>query len=288
LLARAGAWLGVYILLCLAPMLLLSAGRMPPGRALATEFGVALGMVGFGMLVAQCLTTARHRWVAPGVGSDNELMFHRRAGLLAFVVVVGHLAVLIAAEPKNLEYFDPRANALRAVFLSAATAGLVLLVALPMWRLTHGLITAGVLLVAVAHAIQVGHYASAAWKQAGWAAIGGAGMLLVAYARLAKSLRVADANDTWDEVAFREELDELKAALNLAVVHVLRDPPPGWAGEAGYVTAELIGRYLPAWAVNRYHCYACGPAPLMDAASAGFAARGVPLWRQASERFQVV
>jgi ferredoxin-NADP reductase len=40
--------------------------------------------------------------------------------------------------------------------------------------------------------------------------------------------------------------------------------------------------------VNRFHCYSCGPGPLMDAAARAFSALGVLPWRQASERFQVV
>jgi predicted ferric reductase len=437
LLGRAAVWFGLYLLVCLVPLAVLASGCLPPGRGFWTEFGTALGMVGFGMLVAQCLTTARFRWVAPGVGSDAELIFHRRTGILAFLLVMAHPAVLIAANPAYLDYFNPGVNFLRAVFLIAATLGLVCLVVLPLWRLsfgmgyewwrlTHGAVTAGVLLVGVAHAIQVGHYTNAFWKQALWAGFGGAGVLLVAHSRLVKPLlvarrpyRVAEvrdergavytlvlepdghgglrftagqycwitlgdtpftlqqhpftvassdarpgrvefaikefgdftgsvknippgtrafvegpygaftldpdpgvggffvaggigitpflsmlrscrdrgdgrrlvliyANNTWDEVAFREELEGLRTALNLTVVHVLRDPPDGWAGETGYVDRELIGRYLPGWAVNRFHCYACGPEPLMDAAAEAFAALGVPPWRQASERFQVV
>lgn len=437
LLLRAARWLAVYVGLCLLPVGVSLLGPPPGGRGFWVEFGAGLGMVGFGMLAVQCLTTARFPWVAPGVGADAELIFHRRAGILAFLVVMAHPAVLILTDPKYLAYFDPRVNTLRAVFLSMAVVGLVLLVALPLWRLslglgyewwrlTHGAVTAGVLLVAVAHAIQVGHYTNRFWKQAFWAAFGGAGMLLVAHTRVVKPVLVARrpyrvagvrpergdvsalalepdghaglaftpgqycwvtlgdspfvlqqhpftvassaarpsriefavknlgdftgsvkdtpagtrayvegpyggftldpdpavggffvaggigvtpflsmlrtardhgdrrpfvlvyANPAWDGVAFREELDGLRAALNLTVVHVLETPPDGWAGETGLVTTDLIARHLPGWAVNRYHYYACGPGPLMDAAAAAFAALGVPPWRWASERFQIV
>lgn len=437
LLLRAAGWLKLYVLVCLLPMGVSLLGPVPGGRGFWTEFGVGLGMVGFGMLAAQCLTTARFPWVAPRVGADAELIFHRRAGILAFLVVMAHPAVLVVTDPAYLSYFDPRVNFLRAVFLSAAVVGLVLLVALPLWRLsfglgyewwrlTHGAITVGVLLVAVAHAVQVGHYTNRFWKQVFWAGLGGAGMLLVAHTRVVKPLlvsrrpyRVAGvrpgrgsvyslvlepdghdglrfragqyawvtvgdtpfalqqhpftvassdarpdriefavkelgdftgavkdirpgtraflegpygaftldpdpavggffvaggvgvtpflsmlltardrgdrrpfvlvyANDTWDGVAFREELDDLRAALNLKVVHVLRDPSDGWEGETGYVTAEVLGRHLPPWAVNRFHYYLCGPGPLMDAAEKALAGRGVPPWKRASERFQIV
>lgn len=434
---RAALRLGIYLILCLAPLMFLALGVMPTRRGFWIEFGAALGMIGFGMLVMQCFTTARFPWVAPGLGTDTELLFHRRAGIFAFFVVMAHPLTLLVNEPTYLEYFDPRVNLLRALFLSAATIGLVLLVVLPLWRLsfglsyewwriTHGLITVGVLLVAVVHAIQVGHYTNTFWKQAAWAAFGSAGMLLVIYTRVVKPLTIAArpyrvagvrdergevyslllqanghagltfiagqyawltigdtpftlqqhpftiassdkeaeriefaiknlgdftktikdippdtrayvegpfgtftlppdstvggffvaggigitpflsmlrscrdrndrrslvllyANDHWDEVAFRDELEELQTTLNLNLVHVLNETPEDWHGESGYVTPEMIGRYLSKTSANDFHCYTCGPEPLMDAAVKGFTASGVPLWRQESERFQIV
>ncbi len=48
------------------------------------------------------------------------------------------------------------------------------------------------------------------------------------------------ANADWDGVAFRDHLERLKDRLNLTVVHVLERPPENWAGETGYVTAEVL------------------------------------------------
>src|SRR5262245_50307768 len=49
----------------------------------------------------------------------------------------------------------------------------------------------------------------------------------------------------WDAITFREELEALEARLPLTVVHVLPDPPAGWTGESGYITAEMFKRHLP-------------------------------------------
>ena len=43
---------------------------------------------------------------------------------------------------------------------------------------------------------------------------------------------------------FREELDALKARLDLTVVHVLVDPPMGWTGEHGFIDADVLKRHL--------------------------------------------
>jgi NAD(P)H-flavin reductase len=52
-------------------------------------------------------------------------------------------------------------------------------------------------------------------------------------------------NRDWDDVAFRDDLERLKDRLDLTLVHVLERTPPGWRGETGYVTADVLARHLP-------------------------------------------
>jgi predicted ferric reductase len=49
----------------------------------------------------------------------------------------------------------------------------------------------------------------------------------------------------WDDVAFREELDELRQRIALDVVFVLERPPDDWTGEVGFVNQEMLLRVLP-------------------------------------------
>ena len=49
----------------------------------------------------------------------------------------------------------------------------------------------------------------------------------------------------WEAITFREELEALKARLDLTIVHGLQDPPAGWTGETGYIDAAMFRRYLP-------------------------------------------
>src|SRR5262245_57022725 len=64
------------------------------------------------------------------------------------------------------------------------------------------------------------------------------------------------ANREWDGVAFREELETLEGRLNLTVVHVLEQAPDGWAGETGYMTAEVLSRHLPS-GYRRFQFFIC-------------------------------
>jgi predicted ferric reductase len=43
----------------------------------------------------------------------------------------------------------------------------------------------------------------------------------------------------WESITFREELEALKARLNLTIVYVLADPPAGWTGEQGFITVAM-------------------------------------------------
>ncbi|AFZ33261.1 oxidoreductase FAD/NAD(P)-binding domain protein [Gloeocapsa sp. PCC 7428] len=55
------------------------------------------------------------------------------------------------------------------------------------------------------------------------------------------------ANASWENVAFREELEYLNKQLeSLSVTHVIKKPPENWAGESGYINKELLARHIPS------------------------------------------
>jgi predicted ferric reductase len=91
----------------------------------------------------------------------------------------------------------------------------------------------------------------------------------------------------WESITFREELETLKTRLNLTVVHVLADPPPGWTGERGFITAEVFKRHLPPpYADHEY--FICGPNVMMDAIEAALGQMKVPMSKYHSERYSFV
>jgi predicted ferric reductase len=120
--------------------------------------------------------TGRFRRVASSFGLDSMLQYHRHIGIIALVLVLGHPAVLIAANPGFLEYFDPRVNLPRALSLGAVTGAMLLIVATSIWRLAfrlnyewwrvvHGVLAAFIVFIGVVHAFQVGHYLSTPWAR---------------------------------------------------------------------------------------------------------------------------
>jgi predicted ferric reductase len=93
-------------------------------------------------------------------------------------------------------------------------------------------------------------------------------------------------NETWEKVPFREELELLEKEINLKTVHILDKPKDGWEGEEGFITDEIIKRYLPTNKEN-FEYYICGPEPMMDVAELTIRKAGVP-WNQIyAERFDL-
>src|SRR5271168_3928317 len=87
-----------------------------------------------------------------------------------------------------------------------------------------------------------------------------------------------------ESITFREELEALQARLNLTVVHVLADPPSGWTGEQGFITADLFKRHLPP-PYDAHEYFICGPNVMMDAIERALGSMRVPLSKYHSERY---
>jgi predicted ferric reductase len=101
-----------------------------------------------------------------------------------------------------------------------------------------------------------------------------------------RSLILFDGNRLWDHVLFREELDSLKARLNLRVIHVLGEPPEDWRGERGLVTREILERHLPD-DYRTLEYFICGPTPMIRRTERDLRALHVPLRRIHSEIFDI-
>jgi predicted ferric reductase len=91
----------------------------------------------------------------------------------------------------------------------------------------------------------------------------------------------------WEVITFREELEALKMRIGLTVVHVLENPPDGWTGERGFITAEVFQRHLPSpYADHEY--FICGPDVMMDAIENALGKLEVPMSKYHSERYSFV
>ena len=95
------------------------------------------------------------------------------------------------------------------------------------------------------------------------------------------------ANPSSEEIAFRDELEELSNEIDLKVVHVLEETPEDWEGEEGFVTEELLSKHMPD-NPGSYIFYICGPAPMMDMTGIALYDLGIQWNHIYMERFQIV
>lgn len=91
-----------------------------------------------------------------------------------------------------------------------------------------------------------------------------------------------------ENITFYSELQALEETLEyLRVVYVLESPPEGWQGETGYVTPELLDKYLPEYPA-RHQYFLCGPPAMLIHVEEALLAVGAPLTHLHAEIFNLV
>ncbi|KAF9305741.1 NADH-cytochrome b5 reductase [Mortierella antarctica] len=73
------------------------------------------------------------------------------------------------------------------------------------------------------------------------------------------------ANNTAQDIILKDELEALTAAHpdRFKITYVIDAAAEGWTGETGYVTADLIKKYLPEAGSAGNKVFVCGPPPMM-------------------------
>jgi ferredoxin-NADP reductase len=88
----------------------------------------------------------------------------------------------------------------------------------------------------------------------------------------------------WEDIIYRDELEQL-GGDGLTVVHTLtRSQPPGWTGYARRVDAEMLAEVGPGPA-ERPRVYVCGSTPFVEAVSEAFVQLGHDPQAIKTERF---
>jgi predicted ferric reductase len=90
----------------------------------------------------------------------------------------------------------------------------------------------------------------------------------------------------WDDVTFREELQDLERRLaNLRVVHVLSRPDAAWHGERGRIDDALLHRHAPR-DVAAWSALVCGPPAMVADTTRALAGLGMPPAAVQAEGFE--
>src|ERR687898_1405098 len=168
----------VYLAVIIAPLVLAWSG-MEPGRGFLINFSVALGFVGLSLMGLQFVVAARFQSVAAPFGIDVLLQYHRQIAYTSLLFILAHPLLLFVADTGYLALLDLTTAPLRAKMAVTSTVGLLVMVALSVWRkklrlgyelwqLTHGVLAFVVIAAALTHVLLVGYYVNEPLEIALW------------------------------------------------------------------------------------------------------------------------
>ncbi len=197
---RALLWVAVYLALVLAPLAILFAGHMPPGKAFLWDFSMALGFAGIAMIAIQFVMTARFRRASAPFGLDIIYLFHRYLALIAVTLILTHFLLLWVFYDDALGELDPRKARLELT-LGRVALGLFVLAVVTSefrkllrldygwWRYAHVAFATLGFAAAVAHISGVGYYTEASGNRALWLAVTLVFLVTIVWVRLVKPWR---------------------------------------------------------------------------------------------------
>jgi ferredoxin-NADP reductase len=87
---------------------------------------------------------------------------------------------------------------------------------------------------------------------------------------------------SWDDVIYRDELEQLNGDGFDVVYTLTREQPPGWSGYSRRVDAEMLAAVAPA---DLALAYVCGPTPFVEAVAESLVQLGHDPAKVKTERF---
>lgn len=191
------SWIFIYLILALAPLLVLLLGPRPEGRTFWRELSSALGFIGFSLMGLQFIPTARLPFLSDVFPPDTVYDFHHRLSIAAFLLTLAHPLVLFAQNPYTLQLLNlvtapwrARAGVLAVLvvipLILTSVKRIELGISYETWRLVHDIFAVGVIGFAIYHILNVNYYASVPpqrWLLVGLTVVWGA---LILYIRVIK------------------------------------------------------------------------------------------------------
>ncbi|MGH3916754.1 MAG: ferredoxin reductase family protein [Pseudonocardiaceae bacterium] len=159
-------WATAFVVVLLTPLLLgLGASER---TSLLSRLSVAVGLLAASVLVCAVVLPSRLRSLTRTFGIEGVLGMHRYVGLMAAVLVLAHLALVVATDPANVALLDLGQAPGRARAATGATLGLGVLITLTLlrkklghryevWRWVHLALAGSVLLLTALHVWLLDH-----------------------------------------------------------------------------------------------------------------------------------
>ncbi|MEE8589223.1 MAG: ferric reductase-like transmembrane domain-containing protein [Sulfurimonadaceae bacterium] len=190
-------WITIYLIMVLAPLMILNIGEVPPGFGFWWDFSMALGFAGMAMMGVQFYLTARFKRASAPFGIDIIYYFHRYVAISAFTFIFLHFLIIRFTNVDALGSINP----LDAPwYMTVGRVSLVLFALLIItsiwrkqlhidydrWRIVHIVMAMSAFLLALAHIEGVGYYIAAPAKRWLWTLYTLFWIFLIVYIRIIK------------------------------------------------------------------------------------------------------
>jgi len=196
---RGISWLGIFIGICVAPLVFALVSTDRAGLGFWTDFSVALGFVGLALMGIEFALVARVKTVAEPFGTDALVDFHREIGYVGLAFVLVHVA--LSADLSKVTAFTPAQTPSRVWFGAIGAGALVALVVTSVWRqrlrlsyelwqILHAVLAVVAVLAALVHVLLVNYYVDTVWKQVLWALMSAAFLGLLVWVRVLRPLQI--------------------------------------------------------------------------------------------------
>jgi len=198
---RGSAWVGLYLLLAVTPLVVAATANPPPGRDVWLELSIGLGFVGLALLGLQFAVVSRLSNMSAPFGLDAVLQYHRAISFTALAFVLAHPIIIVAREQVGIGILNPITTSWTARFGLLSVACLLVLVATSVWRkklrlpyeawrVAHGLLAVTVVVTAVVHIERIGYYVDGPIKRGLWIVMSAALVALLVNVRIVKPIRL--------------------------------------------------------------------------------------------------
>jgi len=190
-------WICLYLLLVLAPLLILILGEVPPGAGFWWDFSMALGFTSMAIMSVLFLLTARFQRACAPFGIDIIYYFHRYLAVLAVLMIFTHYLIIRIVNVDALGSLNPLEAPWHMTSGRIALTLLTLLIITSLWRkplrihydqwrMLHIALAVAAFLLAMGHIQGVNYYIEAPAKHWLWSGYSLIWVSLILYIRVLK------------------------------------------------------------------------------------------------------
>lgn len=234
--ASGAAWFVLYLLVGVTPLAVAVLADPPPGRDFWLELSVGLGFVGLAMLGLQFAVVSRFSAVNTPFGLDAVLEYHREISYVALAIVLAHPVIIFIRDPEMLAVLNLVEAQWQARFGVTSVLALLAVIATSVWRrrlrlryevwrVLHGVLATVVVVAALLHVEQVGHYVAGPWKRALWILMSLAFLALLVNVYVVQPLRMR--RRPWEVVSAEPERGGVTTLMIRPVGHTGIHVMPG-------------------------------------------------------------